>query len=310
MSKSKRIALCQVDGKWPNLALMKLSTWHKQQGDTVEIVTPKSSPLERCGVITNSDKVYASKTFAFTPNWRYLPQSAICGGTGYDLTTELPTGAEACGPDYSLYPQWPAAIGFTTRGCVRSCPFCVVPRKEGRIRVVGDLYDFWDGQREVILLDNNLTAAPIEHFRLITEQLTKERVRVDFSQGLDLRLLTDEHAQLLAGVKLLRHQVRFAWDSVSDEAAIRCGLAAFLKHNSLNRTTQKATVYVLIGYNSTPEEDIYRVKVLRGLDVDPFVMAYNKRDLYQRRFARWVNHRAIFRTVEWAQYGKAGDSHA
>lgn len=288
------VGLAQVDGKWPNLALLKLSAWHKRQGDVVEPYMP----------LKQYDVVYASKVFDFTPDSNYLPQGTIRGGTGYDLTTCLPDEVEACRPDYSLYPHFEAAMGFTTRGCVRSCPFCVVPRKEGLLRVVGDLYSFWAGQREVILLDNNLTAAPMEHFEMVLRQLIEERVRVDFSQGLDLRLVTEDHSLLLAGVKLLRHQVRFAWDSVEDEAAIRRGLSTFLKHNSLNRTTQKATVYVLIGYDSTPDEDIYRVKVLRDLNVDPFVMAYNKRDLYQRRFARWVNHRAIFRSIPWEQYGK------
>ena len=290
------IGLCAVDStrrRWPNLALMKLATHHKEQGDSVEIFTP----------LVEYDKVYASKTFGFTPDNGYLPADAIKGGTGYDLTTELPPEVEACRPDYSLYPEWSAAIGFTTRGCIRNCPFCVVPRKEGHIRVVGDLYSFWDGQRDVILLDNNLTAAPMEHFETVIGQLVKEGVHVDFSQGLDLRLLTEDRSQLLAPVKLLR-PMRFAWDSVRDGAAIRRGLAAYLKHNALNRKTQRATVYVLIGYNSTPEEDIYRVKVLRDLDVDPFVMPYNKRDLYQRRFARWVNHKAIFRTVEWSDYAR------
>jgi radical SAM superfamily enzyme YgiQ (UPF0313 family) len=130
-----RIGLCQVDGKWPNLALMRLSTWHKKQGDTVERFMP----------LSEYDRVYASKIFDLTPDSEYLPGDALRGGTGYDLTAQLLPEVEACRPDYSLYPEWTAAIGFTTRGCVRACPFCVVPRKEGHIRVVGDLYSFWGG---------------------------------------------------------------------------------------------------------------------------------------------------------------------
>lgn len=293
-----RIGLCQVDGKWPNLALMKLSTWHKQQGASVEIATPKSSPLERCAVIRNSDKVYASKVFDFAPDWRYLPDDAVKGGTGYGLTTELSPEVERCMPDYLLYPEWNAAIGFTTRGCVRSCPFCLVPRKEGKIRVVAEVESFWCGQSEIVLLDNNLTAAPWYHFESTMLQLQRTGAKVDFSQGLDLRLLTNDHAALLAKVRL-KKQIRFAWDNVGDEAAVRRGLEIIAKHMPLSRVM----LYVLIGYNSTPDEDMHRVMTLRGLGVDPFVMPYNKRDLYQRRFARWVNHKAIFKTVEWSQYG-------
>jgi hypothetical protein len=283
-----RIGLCQVDGKWPNLALMKLSTWHKQQGDSVELFTP----------LRGYDVVYASKVFDFTPDSHYLPEHTTKGGTGYSLTNHLYPLVERCMPDYSLYPEWKAAIGFTTRGCVRQCPFCVVPRKEGKIRVVADVESFWCGQREIVLLDNNLTAAPWYHFERTMLQLRQTGAKVDFSQGLDLRLITDAHAELLAKVRLMK-QIHFAWDNVSEEAAIRRGLDVLKAHMPLSRVM----LYVLIGYNSTPDEDMHRVMTLRGLGVDPFVMAYNKRDLYQRRFARWVNHKAIFKTVEWAQYG-------
>jgi hypothetical protein len=188
-------------------------------------------------------------------------------------------------------------MGFTTRGCVRSCPFCVISRKEGHLRVVGDLYSFWSGQKEVVLLDNNLTAAPIEHFTTVIKQIWTNGLRVDFSQGLDLRLLTDEHAALLAGVHL-RKQIHFAWDNPADEVAVRRGLSIVAAHMPLSRVM----VYVLIGFNTTNEQDLHRVEVLRGLGVDPFVMPFNKHDRYQRNFARWVNHKAIFKSVPWSEY--------
>ena len=284
-----RVGLARIDGKWPNLALMKLSAWHKAQGDQVE----RYMPLGRY------DLVYASKVFDFTPDVHYLPADTLKGGTGYDLTTELPSEVEACRPDYSLYPDWKAAIGFTTRGCIRQCPFCVVPRKEGNIRIVGDLYSFWQGQRDVILLDNNLTAAPMEHFKRILEQCIKHKVRVDFSQGLDLRLTTTDHTALLARVSLM-NQIHFAWDRPEDEYSILRGLGAVHAKMPYSRIM----VYVLIGYDTTPEQDLYRVQTLRRLGIDPFVMPYRKRDLYQRRFARWVNHKAIFKSVDWRDYGK------
>ncbi len=282
-----RIGLCQVDGKLPNLALMKLSAWHKAQGDEVGWW----SPMEQF------DRVYAAKVFDFSPDNAYLPQTAIKGGTGYDLTTNLPPEVESCFPDYSLYPAMDYALGFTTRGCVRRCPFCVVPRKEGALRVVGDLSNFWYGQHDVVLLDNNLTAAPMDHFRMVCEQLLECDVRVDFNQGLDLRLMTDAHAEQLARLRL-RKQIHFAWDNMSDELAVRTGLTTMARHMPLTRVM----VYVLIGYDSTPAEDYYRVMELQAIGVDPFVMPFNKRDSYQRAFTRWCNHKAIFRSTDWAHY--------
>ena len=282
-----RIGLCQVDGKVPNLALMKLSAWHKAQGHDVAWF----SPLEVF------DRVYAAKVFDFTPDNAYLPPNTVKGGTGYDLTIKLPIEAEEMCPDYTLYPAMDYALGFTTRGCVRQCAFCVVPRKEGRLRVVGDLHAFWRGQRKVALLDNNLTGAPMQHFTLIIEQIRAEGLQVDFNQGLDVRLLTEEHAALLATVRLAK-QIHFAWDHLRDEAAVRRGVAILRDVMPLSRVM----FYVLIGYDSTAQEDYYRVMELRAMGVDPFVMPYVKSDNYQRAFARWVNHKAIFKTVGWEQY--------
>lgn len=285
-----KIGLRQVDGKWNNIALMKLSAWHKAQGDAVEWYSPLFEPF---------DRIYASKVFVFTPDDEYLPADTIRGGTGYDLTTKLPDEVERVFPDYSIY-QSDYAIGFTTRGCCRKCEFCVVPEKEGKLRVTGDLYSFWSGQSEVRLLDNNLTAAPLSHFEKVMEQLRAESVKVDMSQGLDLRLLRDEHCLALKGVKMAK-QIHFAWDSMADRKKILAGLTRFCSHFLPSR----AMVYVLIGYNTTLDEDMERIETLRQVGVDPFVMAYNKADSYQRRFARWVNHKAIFKTVSWDNYEQA-----
>jgi hypothetical protein len=287
-----RVGLVQIDGKWPNLALMKLSAHHKACGDHVEWFMP----------LREYDQVYASKVFTFSHEPSYLPIKGLTkAGTGYigqqEGMVSLPDVVERKSPDYSLYPEWPHAMGFTTRGCPNRCAFCVVPRKEGRLGVVGDLYSFWAGQKSVILLDNNLTAAPMDHFKAIIDQLTYRKVRVDFSQGLDLRRLTEEHAQLLGRVRRLK-RIHFAWDNVRDEAAIRRGLGRILR--AING--HDIMVYVLIGFDSAPDEDLYRVEALRGLGVGPFVMPYDRTNLYQRRFARWVNHKAAFNTVSWAEY--------
>lgn len=282
-----KIGLIDIDSKIPNLALMKISAWHKTQGDEVKFYDP---------LLDKPDRVYASKVFNFTPDYQYWPDCEIVkGGSGYDLKTELPPEVESLYPDYSLY-NCDYAIGFTTRGCIRNCQFCIVPRKEGKIRAVGDIYNFWHGQKRLMLLDNNLTALP-DHMEKVCKQLIKEKIQTDFNQGLDIRLITDDMAQLLAKVRLWK-QIHFAFDDVRLERQVREGISILTKHMPASRLM----FYVLIGFNSTPEEDLYRVETLRGLGVDPFVMPYDKRDPYQRHFARWCNRKEIFKTVAWKDY--------
>lgn len=282
------VCLVDVDSKIPNLAMMKISAYHKARGDTVKFYEP---------LFDQPDIVYASKVFDFTPDYQYFPVGCevVRGGTGYDLTTQLPGEIEAQYPDYSLY-SCDYAIGFTTRGCVRDCSFCVVPQKEGKIRPAGDIYDFWNGQDRLMLLDNNLTALPSK-FEKTCQQLIKHRVKTDFSQGLDIRLIDDDMAKLLAKVRLWK-QIHFAFDHPDTEAEVVNGIKILTKYMSASRLA----FYVLIGYDTTPEEDLYRVELLRSMKVDPFVMPFNKADRYQRDFARWVNHKAVFKTVEWNEY--------
>ena len=284
-----KVRLVDVDSKIPNLALMKISAYHKANGDDVDFYNP---------LFDKPDLIYASKVFDFTDDYLYYPADVelIRGGTGYDIALTLPDEIESQYPDYDLF-RCDFAIGFTTRGCIRKCPFCVVPKKEGAIRPVGDIYDFWRGQDRLMLLDNNLTALP-DQFERICKQLIKERVRVDFSQGLDIRLITAEMAQLLSQIRLWK-RIHFAFDNIALEKQVRAGIK-ILTENGVS--AHKLMFYVLIGFDSTPDEDLYRVEVLRGLGVDPFVMPYNKSDEYQKRFARWVNHKAIFKSVPWHEY--------
>jgi len=290
-----KIGLIQVDGKWANLALMRLSSWHRAQGDTVEWYSP---------LFDSFDRVYASKISTETPDYEYIGNEVVKGGSGYDLKTVLDQEVEDCFPDYSLYPNIDYALGFTTRGCPRTCLFCVVPEKEGKLRIVGDINSFWNGQSKVILLDNNLTAASMKHFERITNQLKEINVKVDFSQGLDLRLLNEEHCYHLKGVKLFK-PIKFSWDNVNDETKIIQGIELFKR--SLGRGTARITnimVYVLIGFNTTPEEDLYRVEKLREQKVDSYVMPFDKKDPYQRMFQRYVNAREIFRSIPWSEYNR------
>ena len=284
-----KIGLVDVDSKMPNLALMKISAYHKSKGDQVQFYNP---------MFTDWDIVYMSKIFNFTDDYKY-PVNAkkiYKGGTGYNLQTKLSDEIEKQYPDYNLYAD-DYAIGFTTRGCIRDCEFCVVPEKEGKIKPVADIYDFWKDQEYIKLLDNNLTAHK-EHFNQIINQLIEEKVKVDFSQGLDIRLITPEKAKLLSKVKLWK-QIHFAWDYPEIEKQVREGIGT-LKNNGVKG--YKIMFYVLIGYNTTKEQDLHRVRLLDNLGVDPFVMPYDKKDRYQKNFARWVNHKAIFRTVKWENY--------
>lgn len=285
-----KVGLVQVDGKYPNLALMKLSAWHKAKGDQVQYYEPID-----CATY---DRVYMSKVFDFTPDYVYdiRATEVVKGGTGYDMKSVLPEEIEHTCPDYDAF-NCSYAMGFTSRGCIRHCPFCVVPRKEGKARATTDIHEFWRGQTNLRLLDNNLTALP-EHFEFICKQLIDKGIRTDFCQGLDIRLINDDMAQLLARVKLWK-AIHFAFDNIKDEKTVRQGIEV-LTRNGVKK--DNLMFYVLIGYNSTPEEDLHRVEVLRGLNVMPFVMPFNKSDDYQRRFARWVNHKAIFKSTSWQDY--------
>ncbi|MDH7578488.1 MAG: hypothetical protein QHH75_11910 [Bacillota bacterium] len=284
------IGLVDVDGKIPNLALMKISAYHKKRGDRVKFYEP---------LFDKPDIIYASKIFDFSSDYCYYPPNVplVKGGTGYDLNKSLPYEVENMCPDYNLY-RCNFALGFTTRGCIRSCPFCIVSLKEGKLRIVGDIYDFWTGQKEIVLLDNNLTAAPFEHFERVIRQISENKLAVEFSQGLDIRLLHEDHAKLLKTVRLRKRLLHFAWDLLEYEQDVRRGIQILLKYFH----GKQITFYVLIGYNTTEEEDLYRVEVLRGLGVNSFAMPYRRSDPYQQAFSRWVNHKALFESVTWEQY--------
>jgi len=281
------IGLVDIDShNVPNLALMKISSYHKQRGDDVELCGPLFAD--------QYDKVYASKIFRFSEMPK-LPDGTIIGGSGYDLSSRLPEEMENQFPDYSLY-NCDYAIGFTSRGCNRRCPFCIVPKKEGRFRVIGDIYNFWNGQSRLMLLDNSLNTDEI-HFEKIAYQIIKNNIEVDFSQGLDIRHMTDSQAEILSHVKLWK-RIHFAWDFMEIEKSVINGIEKLIKHIH----PDNLTFYVLIGYNTTEYQDLHRVMVLKDKGVNPFVMPFNKHNPYQKRFARWVNHKAIFKSVSWAEY--------
>ena len=284
-----RIGLCDIDShNWPNLCLMKLSAYHKARGDHVEWWRPEGQ----------YDRVYKSRVFTDTYSKDTITVTnageVVCGGTGYGLGPNLPDEVEHTYPDYSIYPQFSGiAYGFLSRGCPRNCGFCLVSDKEGRRSIqVADLAEFWNGQKEVKLLDANLLACP-DHEKLIL-QLAESRAYVDFSQGLDIRLITPDNVALLNRVRT--KTVHFAWDN--PDMDLTPYFRRFLELTAI-KNVRKRKVYVLTNYGSTHEQDLYRVETLRGMGYDPYVMVYDRPSAppITRQLQRWVNNKRIFHTV-------------
>lgn len=281
-----KIGLIDVDGhNFPNLALMKISAWHKKQGDGVNWWIG----FERY------DRVYMSKVFTFTPDIETCIKAdeIIKGGTGYDLQNKLPDEIEKMFPDYSLYNITDTAYGFLTRGCPRNCPFCIVGEKEGLKSVqVAELRNFWNGQKEIKLLDPNITA--FKECDRLFQDLIDSKAWVDFTQGLDIRLMTDKKANLLNQMKV--KMLHFAWDNYEFSTYEKLKkFRPLLKYDS-----RKLRVYVLTNFNTTIEQDLERIYKLRELDYDPYVMIYDKQNAPKkiRELQRWVNNKFIFRSCE------------
>jgi hypothetical protein len=273
---------------YPNLALMKLSAWHKARGDTVEWFNP---------IIGNYDRVYTSKIFTWTPPNKYLPpEITVYGGTGFDITKTLDDEVENMVPDYSLY-NCDKSYGFLTRGCIRSCPWCFVPKKEGKIRAHHDIEDF-ARHKEVVLMDNNVLAHP--HGIAQIEKIAKLGLKIDFNQGLDARLIDDGIARLLGKVKWSPY-LRLACDSLSMMEPVRKAVELLRWHNV---TPSKYFCYVLV---KDIDDALERVRFLKGIYVNPFCQPYrdlegNEPTQEQKHFARWCNHKAIYNTVPWEDY--------
>lgn len=251
------------------------------------------------------DRVYSSKVFTFTPECLYLPPDTIKGGTGYGLYNELPPEIDNMFPDYSIYPKCDYAIGFLTRGCIRHCPWCVVPKKEGKIRP----YRTWEeikrpDSKKILFMDNNVLACPhgVEQMR---DMIGKD-VRIDFNQGLDARLITDDIAQILAGLKWIRF-IRMSCDT---SAMLPVVVEAIDRLSKYGVKPYRIFVYLLV---QDVEEAESRAIALREKGVDLFAQPY--RDFQagteptqeQKRFARWVNVKSCFKAVKnFADYKPCG----
>ena len=298
----KRIGLIDVDGgkSFPNLALMKISAWHKAHGDEVSWYNPFDGWY---------DDVYLSKVFSFTPDYDYVINATTIhrGGTGYciDLVDgrevyhkerdhDLPPEIEHIYPDYSIYPHLTkeTAFGFLTRGCPRGCSFCIVAGKEGRCsRKVADLKEFWNRQKKIVLCDPNILACP--DWRDLLTQLRDSHALVDFNQGLDIRMMTKEKIDLLNQIKIA--EIHFARDRYKDKDLILPKFRLFSELSRLHHM-KDIIVYTIVNFDTTLDQDLERIYTLRDMGYWAYIMVYDKEhcDPIYLALSRWVNNRFVF----------------
>ena len=284
---------------------MKISSYYKSKGNNVKWYDKNK----------HYDKVYKSK--AFTDEYSkdtYTDINAdevIIGGTGYNFENKLSYEIEHTIPDYNLYdnPKFKnTAYGFLTRGCPRGCPFCIVSKKEGRKSIkVAELSEFWNKQKNICLLDPNLLACK-EHERLLKKLIDSKSV-VDFSQGLDARLIMEDNAELIGKIKY--ENLHFAFDNLKDESAITRGLNILKSKAKI--TTHNNSVYILTNYNTTLQEDWYRVCKIQSLGYRPYIMVYNKSQLVVEAkenpskkvlhwLQRWCNNKFIYHSCNFVDF--------
>lgn len=277
-----KVGLYNLEENINNTAMMQVSHYYKKQGDEVELYNHFFHD--------SYDEIYAFSIFNYTDKG-YVTPDMICGGTGFNINSQLPIGIAESNLDYTIFPYCKTSYIWFSRGCIRNCPFCVVNEKEGNIHPVKPKNLNPNGEW-ITVMDNNFFANP-EWERSI-EQLKKWNQKVDL-QGFDVRIFEREHGKALQELKIYK-QLKFAWDNHKEDLTENIEeLLEYIK-------PYKLMCYVLIGFDSSMEEDLYRIETLRNYKIDPFVMPYNRLDNYQKGLARWVNHKAVFKTVSWNDY--------
>ncbi len=302
-----KIKLVDVDNKYrnprsrgkrfPNLALMKLSAYHKARGDLVgfDIENPD---------ITHISCVFTrNKENALTEAMQIKTGALTFGGSGITLEYTLPPNIEILKPDYDLYPFQEYSLGFTSRGCIRNCDFCIVHKKEGRFRRAQHIKEFHDFRfKSCKLLDNNILADR-EWFFENTNWAIENKVKLDITQGMDIRLLTEEIAEQLKRIKFVNQQMRFAWDTVDLEPIIKSGIQ-ILKDAGIN-TKRNVSFFVLSGRENVPFcKDVYRCNKLKEWGAMPYVMPWEGGSPLVRALARWANQRRLLKKQPFWQYDR------
>lgn len=304
-----KVLLIDADGKYPNRALMVISQYHKGRNDKVFLKKglEPTLPLD----CLNPNIAYMScifdwnrqKVLSFAEQLKSVCD-VVSGGSGISLSSFLPNEVEHLMPDYELY-GIDYSIGFTSRGCIRNCPFCIVPKKEGTIRDNAPISEFLHpSHRKLILYDNNFLASPKWHYNLI--DIINLKIKVSFNQGLDIRLIDHENARLLAKTRLTddqfrRRRIYYSWDLPQCEDQVLEGIRT-LKKAGFNGASQMC--YVLVGFNTTYQDDLHRIHTLIKEDVLPFVMTYNyRKDSYYPYLSRWVNKR-YYKVIPWEKFDR------
>lgn len=314
-----KVLLFQLDGSFPNLALMRISAHHKAAGDFVELrCTGQPDRL----LHDAPDRVYASAIFLKTqPVVDRLMRSfpfAIVGGTGVSLTRTVEgEGIATLSLDYTIYPKWRQSIGFTQRGCRLKCGFCVVPKKEGKMQETASIADIWRGDkwpRQLILMDNDFFGQP--HWRERVEEIRDGGFKVDFNQGINARFLTDEAAEAIGSIDyractmdkdsglrdMKTRRIYTAWDNRKDEQRLFDGLNRLVKYGV---KPDHIMVYVLVGYwpGETEEDRLFRVQRLRDFGARPYPMPFT-RTSELIGFQRWVVG-AYDKRIPWHEWKAA-----
>jgi len=291
------IGLIDIDGhNFPNLALMKISAYHKLKGDNVEFAI----------FLNEYDILYKSKVFTFTPDdiTNYDAKKIICGGTGYkNYNIVLKDEIEYICPDYDLY-NFKHALGFLTRGCNNNCSFCIVPKKEGNVRKNQDIEEFLNGMNTAILLDNNVLSCEWGLSQI--EKIINLKIKVDFNQGLSGKIISHNNqiAELLSKVKWLK-PLRMACDTLSNLDNVIKAIELLRRYKT---TPKNYFIYTIV--KKDIKDSLKIARELKKLKVDVFAQPYidyngNKNITdEQKYFCRWVNHKAIFKSIDFLEYKK------